>query len=78
MPAGNLSIQQRCFSFGTVERNDPSSVWPLMPQMGSHRIVTSSVHIMTGAGIWEKAGILFAEVGLERDLKDLERVRLEM
>ncbi len=40
--------------------------------------MTSNVHIMAAAGMWEKAGILFAEVGLERDLEDLERVRLQI
>jgi hypothetical protein len=29
-------------------------------------------------GYLEKAGILFEEMGLERDLDDLERVRMEM
>lgn len=34
MAAGSLSIKKRCFSFGTVERDDLSSVWPLLPQSG--------------------------------------------
>ena len=38
----------------------------------------SSVHIMTTAGTWEKAGTLLVEMGLERDVEDLQRVRLEM
>ncbi len=38
----------------------------------------SCVQIMTAAGMWEKAGILFADMGLERDLEDLQRIRLEM
>jgi hypothetical protein len=38
MLAGSLSIQKRCFSFGTVDWNDQSSVWPLLPQSGCHHI----------------------------------------
>ena len=38
----------------------------------------SSVHVTTDAGMWEKAVNLFVEMGLEGDLEELLRVRLEM
>jgi hypothetical protein len=38
----------------------------------------SSAHVLTAAGMWAKAGILLAKMGLERDLEDLQTVRLEM
>jgi len=38
MLAGSLSLKKRCFSFGTVERDDLSSVWPLWHQIGVHQM----------------------------------------
>ena len=38
MLAGSLSIKKRCFSFGTVKRDDLSSVRPLLHQIGVHQI----------------------------------------
>ena len=38
MPAGSLSIKKRCFSWWTVERDDLSSVWPLLHQIGVHQM----------------------------------------
>ena len=38
MLAGSLSIKKRCFSFGTVERDDLSSVRPLLHQIGVHQM----------------------------------------
>jgi hypothetical protein len=49
-----------------------------LPQSGSHQIDDFGVHVITDAGMWGKAGKLFAEMGLERDLEELLRVRLEM
>ncbi len=38
MLAGSLSIEKHCFSFGTVEGNDLSSVRPLLHQIGVHQM----------------------------------------
>jgi len=38
MLAGSLSIKKRCFSFGTVKRDDLSSVRPLLHQIGVHQM----------------------------------------
>ena len=38
MLAGSLSIKKRCFSFGTVKRDDLLSVWPLLHQIGVHQM----------------------------------------
>ena len=38
----------------------------------------SSVRIMTASGIWEKAEKLFREMGLDHDLAELKRLKLEM
>ncbi len=38
MAAGSLSIEKRCFSFGTVERDHLSSVWPLLHQIRVHQM----------------------------------------
>jgi hypothetical protein len=57
MPAGSLSIRKRCFSFGTVERDDLSSVWPLLHQTGFIKWMISSVQVMTAEGMFQQMGM---------------------
>jgi hypothetical protein len=57
MLAGSLSIQKRCFSFGTVERGDLSSVRPLLHQIGCIKWMISIVQVMTAEGMCQEMGM---------------------
>jgi hypothetical protein len=43
MLAGTISIQKRCFSFWTVERNDPSFVATVTSERGHGRTLAETI-----------------------------------
>jgi hypothetical protein len=73
MPAGSLSIKKRCFSFGTFERDDLSSVWPLLHQIGFTKWMISSVQVMTAEGMFQEMGMDYRLAKAQEVLARLRR-----
>jgi hypothetical protein len=78
MLAGSLSIKKRCFSFGTVKRDDLSSVRPLLHQIGVHQMDDFQCSSDDRLVNWGKSGHLIRVDMAGSNVENLHKVRLEM